>query len=918
MCVCVCVSLSLFAQSLKDTKREKMELKEKGNDLFKAGEYALAIEEYSKGLRTDGLGKELKVALLGNRAQCRLKLEDWKGTVRDCDEALEIDPGNLKLLFRRAQGYAQEKKYEQAVKDLRRLLQIESGNKQAMGMLAMIREKVSDLNSTWSQTLSVIDSAASEETSKADAEHKLRQVLGTIMDSEPLAKTIATKGACGKLWNLREKSDVSLKILSKMAEFSGCWKLVLDSLDVTELTDEINSDTECSPAALNILWRLLKHDDDEREALTEAAGKKGSVEVAPVPPPAVAEEIVLNSLVSALGSETEGLRRVGVEGSVRVCTGDEERAKEFVKVGGMKALQSMLSRDYKRNEPLQQVSVVLGQVLPSLKNDDMIKREAVAFCKPWIESQDVIEEIKGVAALDAIFFANKELGEALVKEDNLLEPLKRIARFGNERAQSLTAEVFSHIANTEAGRGMLAGEPTETLRLLAVSDNASVRSAAAVTLAKLNAIDFDANSEQGVFVLSSVAGLLQESATDEEHGKGVEAVSFVINDSQVKMMLCQGKGLPILEELIRLAKETPKEHFAYGLAYIFENLTISIEDLRREKIREMEVSEEQWDQFEKMTKSQTKKPGQEDPRPNVEQRLRTFVNAEGIAALRSLASQKESSDKVREAVARTLCNVACVTDTRPHMIQQGALKVLFELCDKKNTAKMQKFAAHALGKIFVTTNPNVLQDSQLMNTITPLVRQVRHSDEDLIVFECCMALTNIATVSEEVKQKIVKANAIQAFEYATYNDNLLVRRSACEALNNLVPTEEIVEWISKKEKLRLWLLFAESYEEDVQTSCACIGTLAQLAIDDRVAKALAEQEEDSLKRIVKLAALDNLDIVHRAIVCLLYLVESWPDNKGKDAIAAAGGLIVAKDIITNFPDSAPAEAAKELVKVLSL
>ncbi len=69
----------------------------------------------------------------------------------------------------------------------------------------------------------------------------------------------------------------------------------------------------------------------------------------------------------------------------------------------MAALQALLRRDLKRNEPLQQSSVVLGQVLPSLKDDAVIKAAALDLCRAALTSADVFEQILGMAALDAVF-----------------------------------------------------------------------------------------------------------------------------------------------------------------------------------------------------------------------------------------------------------------------------------------------------------------------------------------------------------------------------------------------------------------------------------------------------------------------------------------------------------------------------------
>ncbi|CAK9036495.1 Protein unc-45 homolog B (Unc-45B) [Durusdinium trenchii] len=896
-----------------------MEDKERGNELFKAGRFDAACEKYGEALAAvdkagdqDAESKALKVTIFSNRAACFLRLKKEDAAMQDCNEALALDPTNVKLLFRRAQAAMAMKKVEDAFRDLRRLLELDPGNKAAQEMVKKLRSMAQDMNSTTTQALEVLDEAVAT-ADDAQRTSKLRSMLGSIMEDEHLAVALAHKGACEKLWEMRRKSGLALKILSKMSEYDSCWQHVLAVVSLDELVaiaEQDHEEMDGGAACLNMLWRLvLQEDAAASKASDEDDQKEGRSYTA-----VLDADTAVGKLVRGMESDDDSMRRVAVEGVVRVCVGQKARCRRFFELGGLKALMSMIARDYTRDEPLQQVSVVLGQVLPALDDDVLIKGYALEFCKPLLLSAEAVDQIKGVAALDAIYYANKELGLALVQEEGLLEPLQRIARHGSERAQALSAEVFSHMANTEDGRGLLAGDITELLKLLATSDTGPVRSAAAVTLAKLNAIDFDAHSENGMLVLASVTSLLQPSASKEEHAKGVEAVCFVITDSQVKMMLMKGEGAKVLRELVGLAENNAKEAFAYGLSFIFENLTMSEDDKRREKLREMEVTMEQWEQFEKLTKSQTRKPGQEDSREQVAFRIQSFVQMDGIAALRSLVLGG-GSDRVCEAIARTLANIATVQAVRPQMIAQGALKALFKLTNS-GSDKSQKFAAHALGKIFITTNPAVLKDEQLMDAIEPLVRQVRHCDEDLVIFECCMALTNIATVNFEAKQKIVNSKGLQAFEYAQYSEELQVRRAATEAINNLIPTEESIEWFCRPEKMRLWLMFALAYDEDVGTAVAATGALANLAADERIAETLAKQEEPALPKIVTLASCGNIDIEHRAAVCLIQLIESWPDSGGKQALLDAKANKALQAICINFPDSAPAEIAAEALAAL--
>jgi len=106
-----------------------------GNDWFKKGEFNTAAGKYEKSFRyleASGESKpELKTTLLLNKAMCLLKTADYRGVIETCTQALQIDPNNVKGLFRRAQASTHLKEYDDAKKDLVFVLKLEPNNKEA-------------------------------------------------------------------------------------------------------------------------------------------------------------------------------------------------------------------------------------------------------------------------------------------------------------------------------------------------------------------------------------------------------------------------------------------------------------------------------------------------------------------------------------------------------------------------------------------------------------------------------------------------------------------------------------------------------------------------------------------------------------------------------------------------------------------
>lgn len=71
-----------------------------------------------------------------NIAACNIKTKDFETAVAACDEALKLDPYNIKALYRRARGRALPinsgvEDFRMALADLKRLIELDPNNKPA-------------------------------------------------------------------------------------------------------------------------------------------------------------------------------------------------------------------------------------------------------------------------------------------------------------------------------------------------------------------------------------------------------------------------------------------------------------------------------------------------------------------------------------------------------------------------------------------------------------------------------------------------------------------------------------------------------------------------------------------------------------------------------------------------------------------
>lgn len=97
--------------------------KDKGNEYFKEGKYAEAIDEYTKAVDLKVEGPKAAV-FLTNRAFANMKLENYGLAIEDADNAIKINPHFVKAYYRKGSAYVALAKYEPAYKTFRQAAQL--------------------------------------------------------------------------------------------------------------------------------------------------------------------------------------------------------------------------------------------------------------------------------------------------------------------------------------------------------------------------------------------------------------------------------------------------------------------------------------------------------------------------------------------------------------------------------------------------------------------------------------------------------------------------------------------------------------------------------------------------------------------------------------------------------------------------
>ncbi|XP_050748651.1 sperm-associated antigen 1 [Gymnogyps californianus] len=126
------------------TEKEKIFIatreKEKGNEAFAIGDYVEAVIYYTRSVSVIPT-----VAAYNNKAQAEIKLQDWDSALQDCEKVLDMEPGNVKALMRRATVHNQLQNYQTAIEDLNKVLCVEPENAIAKKNLLEIEKKLRGL-----------------------------------------------------------------------------------------------------------------------------------------------------------------------------------------------------------------------------------------------------------------------------------------------------------------------------------------------------------------------------------------------------------------------------------------------------------------------------------------------------------------------------------------------------------------------------------------------------------------------------------------------------------------------------------------------------------------------------------------------------------------------------------------------------
>mmetsp|Transcript_144536 Transcript_144536/g.254914 ORF Transcript_144536/g.254914 Transcript_144536/m.254914 type:complete len:476 (+) Transcript_144536:85-1512(+) len=336
-----------------DEKIEQAEsIKDEGNKLYQDKKYADAVDKYEEaaslfhycystdpGWRKNNRGidddvlvlvddegededqkrqiRKLRLMCCLNLAQSKIKLAKFDEAIVAATVALELDPENVKALYRRAEARVRPSgstayDHDCAIKDLNKANEIDPKDKTVSSLLKTLREERRKQREKDKGTFEgmfergeIYDKESMEEAEKqvkpshrweglpSDNEmSQLRKRVEDVSDDDPLEKRIADAELLRDLYERNQKEDEAKKLNEQIQAAKKALKEQQDrrtGLDFTNPTPEMVADAQKYGLDLNdpLVQAELQRIEREGPGALEGVDENSSETSAPAPPPAV-------------------------------------------------------------------------------------------------------------------------------------------------------------------------------------------------------------------------------------------------------------------------------------------------------------------------------------------------------------------------------------------------------------------------------------------------------------------------------------------------------------------------------------------------------------------------------------------------------------------------------------------------------
>ncbi|CAI9720408.1 protein unc-45 homolog B-like [Octopus vulgaris] len=594
---------------------EATALKEKGNTLFKNGQYEEAVSAYTEALNISDVPTEEKIACLKNRSACYLKTKQYLFAVSDATEALKENPHDTKALYRRCQGYQELGQIEDAYKDATQLIKIDPKNQAVQiimqKLVSPMQEKVKERTSMDGKVAQMF-SLAFQDNPDVTRETKLTATNNIIVlarEESGAQKIIRENGIffLHKMALMKEDSELqqaSYRALANLAENSRIRaEKILKEISLPVVLETLNTSNEklCVTASQLISGIINAITDvDAFKALVKeqtAMKRRGErVKPAKFTIDEAAQEFVdeiFSSLTKMLPSRKLAARGRDaiIEIFIKYITGVSGVgwSKKFMESEGLYSLLTIAGIHCKVESVIKVTvhsrmhsALLLTRIYDDMIGDkqrDHFKERCHDYFKDTFGEGDIDSTVEAVRAITTLLQGPYDVGSMLISMEGVLGILLSMSKSEKKLHQMVAVEALVCSASKKDKCVGILKDAIPVLDSLYDSSDPEIRVRALVGLCKMASFkgtDYSIKTlEDGEnIILAEDCLKFLTNPDDKELWKwATEGLAYLSLDADIKELIML--NVPALHSLIEVAKHANDKITTYAAITVFVNLTNS-------------------------------------------------------------------------------------------------------------------------------------------------------------------------------------------------------------------------------------------------------------------------------------------------------------------------------------------------------
>lgn len=760
----------------------------------------------------------------------------------------------------------------------------------------------------------------------AEDESKRETAMNNIvvLAKEPSgAKALFEADVVGKIFNavkIEKNSDIRIHIFYTLdllcKNDTSRTKSIITTLGIPWFIDLLNSKEESEVQAcqkcLQTIINSLSGLDDKKDSLPSIeACEENKKEI----------DTILTCLVYASNSRSiTGLARDAI---LQLITRNVHYkainwAMQLVEIKGLQRLMEVASElsDFKYESSMNITESTRGMVAACLARIyenmyyDKAKNDYLENISDYIKGRIIIPDdeskIRVVVAITVLLIGPLEAGNFVMGKDGVMEMILSMANTDDPLQQKVACECIVSAITKQDRAQFVVQAGVDILKKLYDSKDEAVRIRALVGLCK-TAGSSGTDASVRLFADGSTKKMAEacrkfliKSKDKDTRRWAAEGLSFLSFDAEVKEMLIEDE--PTIRALIEVGKTAVDTAAIYAIVSVFVNLCNAYD--KKEILPEMI-------ELAKFAKRHIPEEHEFDDEDFVIKRV-TILGKLGItSALVSLS--KVESKNCKELICRIFNALCGQQELRGLVVQQGGVKVLIPMA-LDGTEDGKRNAAQALARIGITMNPEVAFPGQrCIEVIRPLISLLHPECPALMNFEALLALCNLASIGEKVRDHIFTEKGVSKIESYMYEDHVMLRRAATQCITNLAMSPTLLkQYEGDNDKFKFVFLLCA--DEDIETSKAAAGAVAILTANSEKCCNKIFKTKDWLEIFRQILAHPDSDVQLRAVAIVQNIVISNKDNAEELLSSQVMEILMALSMIHEDGKEKVREAAEKCLK----